>query len=113
MRSNEIFHYNGRDIFDVLSSYFHSAFANHCGGYNACYATGYRDGYNDAQNGLSPAYAYVGHSKVARSIILELSQIKRQRFAKLCDLMFEFEHKDQVNNIFINEYALIASKTLV
>jgi hypothetical protein len=33
----------------------------HCQGYNACYVTGYRDGYNDAQNGRSPAYACVGH----------------------------------------------------
>jgi len=29
----------------------------HCQGYNACYVIGYRDGYNDAQNGVSPAYA--------------------------------------------------------
>jgi hypothetical protein len=51
----------------ILSSYSHSVFAyndpNHCHGYNACYTIGYRDGYNDAQNGISPAYACVGHSE--------------------------------------------------
>lgn len=35
----------------------------HCRGYNSCYAIGYRDGYNDAQNRLSPASACVGHSE--------------------------------------------------
>jgi len=30
---------------------------NHRRGYNACYTIGYRDGYNDAQNGVSPAFA--------------------------------------------------------
>ena len=45
---------------------FHSGFAyndpNHCHGYNACVTVGYNDGYSDAQNGISPAYACVGHS---------------------------------------------------
>jgi hypothetical protein len=35
----------------------------HCNGYS-CYTIGYNDGYNDAQNGHSPAYACVGHSEV-------------------------------------------------
>lgn len=35
----------------------------HCQGYDACYTIGYRDGYNDAQAGVSPAYACVGHSE--------------------------------------------------
>jgi hypothetical protein len=54
-------------IFPMLisSSYSHSVFAyndpNHCSGYNTCYTIGYRDGYNDAQNGISPAYTCVGH----------------------------------------------------
>jgi hypothetical protein len=34
----------------------------HCHGY-ACYSIGYDDGYIDAQNGNSPAYACVGHSE--------------------------------------------------
>lgn len=34
----------------------------HCHMYDACYAMGYSDGYNDAKNGISPAYACVGHS---------------------------------------------------
>jgi hypothetical protein len=50
-----------------LISQSHSVFAfsdpKHCQGYNTCYAIGYRDGYGDAQNGISPAYACVGHSK--------------------------------------------------
>ena len=45
----------------------HQVFAyrdpKHCNG-DSCYAIGYNDGYNDAQNGLSPAYACVGHSKI-------------------------------------------------
>jgi len=51
----------------ILISQSHSVFAysdpKHCQGYNACYVIGYRDGYNDAQNGVSPAYACVGHSE--------------------------------------------------
>jgi hypothetical protein len=35
----------------------------HCNGYNLCFDIGYKDGYKDAQNGASPAYACVGHSK--------------------------------------------------
>jgi hypothetical protein len=35
----------------------------HCNGYS-CYAIGYNDGYNDAQNENSPAYACVGHSEI-------------------------------------------------
>jgi hypothetical protein len=50
----------------ILSSHSHSVFAysdpNHCPGYNACYAIGYRDG-RHAQNKVSPAYACVGHSE--------------------------------------------------
>lgn len=50
----------------ILSSY-HSVFAyndpNHCRGYNACYTIGHRDGYDDAKNGISPAYSCVGHSE--------------------------------------------------
>jgi hypothetical protein len=51
----------------ILISQSHSVFAynepKHCNGYNRCYAIGYVDGYNDAQNGISPAYACVGHSE--------------------------------------------------
>jgi hypothetical protein len=51
----------------ILISQSHSVFAfsdpKHCQGYDACYTIGYRDGYNDAQNGISPAYACVGHSE--------------------------------------------------
>jgi len=35
----------------------------HCHGYNACFTIGYSDGYSDAQNGVSPAYACVDHSR--------------------------------------------------
>jgi hypothetical protein len=35
----------------------------HCDGYNTCFNVGYQDGYTDAQNGASPAYACVGHSQ--------------------------------------------------
>jgi hypothetical protein len=35
----------------------------HCLGYNTCFEIEYQDGYRDAQNGASPAYACVGHSK--------------------------------------------------
>jgi len=49
----------------ILSS--HSAFAyndpKHCQGYNACFSIGYNDGYSDAQKGVSPAYACIGHSQ--------------------------------------------------
>ena len=31
----------------------------HCHRYNACYTIGYNDGYTDAQDGNSPAYACV------------------------------------------------------
>ena len=34
----------------------------HCNGYNVCFDIGYQDGYTDAQNGVSPAYACEGHS---------------------------------------------------
>ena len=34
----------------------------HCHGYNACFTIVYSDGYSDAQNGVSPAYACEGHS---------------------------------------------------
>ena len=35
----------------------------HCHGYG-CYSIGYNDGYTDARNGNSPAYACVGHSEI-------------------------------------------------
>jgi hypothetical protein len=35
----------------------------HCNGYS-CYTIGYNDGYTDAQNRNSPAYACVGHTKI-------------------------------------------------
>jgi hypothetical protein len=51
-----------------LISQSHSGFAHidpkHCHGYYVCYAIGYRDGYNNAQNGVSSAYACVGHSEI-------------------------------------------------
>src|SRR6184192_3872852 len=51
----------------ILTAPSHQVFAyrdpKHCNG-DSCYAIGYNDGYNDAQNGLSPAYACVGHSKI-------------------------------------------------
>jgi len=51
----------------VLIEPAHLAFAyydpKHCLGYNTCFEIGYQDGYRDAQNGASPAYACVGHSK--------------------------------------------------
>jgi len=51
----------------ILIAPLHQVFAyrdpKHCNG-DSCYAIGYNDGYNDSQNGLSPAYACVGHSKI-------------------------------------------------
>jgi hypothetical protein len=51
----------------VLIAPSHLAFAHndprHCSGYDACFSIGYNDGYSDAQNGISPAYACVGHSQ--------------------------------------------------
>jgi hypothetical protein len=51
----------------LLIALSHSAFAyydpRHCSGYDACFSIGYNDGYSDAQNGASPAYACVGHSQ--------------------------------------------------
>jgi hypothetical protein len=57
--------YNGRNFSDVDLNHSELAYTDpkHCHGYNACYAIGCRDGYNDAQNGNSPAYACVGHSE--------------------------------------------------
>jgi hypothetical protein len=50
----------------ILISLYHSAVAysdpKHSQGYDACYWIGYRDGYNDAQNKVSP-YECVGHSE--------------------------------------------------
>src|SRR5438094_979543 len=43
---------------------FASSDPKHCYGYNACYSIGDNDGYTDAQNGVSPLYACVGHSEV-------------------------------------------------
>ena len=43
----------------ILISQSYSVFAyselKHCHGYNECFDIGYRDGYNDVQNGVSPA----------------------------------------------------------
>ena len=51
----------------ILTAASHQVFAyrdpTHCNG-DCCYAIGYNDGYNEAQNGLSPAYACVGHSEI-------------------------------------------------
>jgi hypothetical protein len=51
----------------ILILQYHSVFASsgpkHCQGYHACYAKGYRDGYNDAQSTVSPAYTCIGHSE--------------------------------------------------
>ena len=51
----------------ILTAPSHQVFAyrdpKHCNG-DSCYAIGYNDGYNEAQNGLSPAYACVGHSEI-------------------------------------------------
>lgn len=51
----------------ISQSHFDLAFAfsdpKHCHGYNECFDMGYRDGYNDAQNEISPAYACVSHSE--------------------------------------------------
>ena len=48
-------------LFSIIS--FHSASAysdpKHC---SACFTIGYKDGYSDSQNEVSPAYACVGHS---------------------------------------------------
>ena len=48
----------------MLTSQSHSVFSfsdpKHC---QECYTIGYRDGFNEAQSGLSPVYAYVGHSE--------------------------------------------------
>ena len=49
-------------ILQTHSIYAHS-YPQHCLGYNACYTIGYRDGYDDVQNGISPAYACMGHSE--------------------------------------------------
>jgi len=50
----------------VLIAPSHLAFAyndpKHCNGYNVCFDIGYHDGYIDAQNEPSPAYACVSHS---------------------------------------------------
>ena|SRR5437867_3335922 len=50
----------------ILTAPSHQVFAyrdpKHCNG-DSCYAIGYNDGYNDAQNGISPAYACLGHSR--------------------------------------------------
>jgi hypothetical protein len=35
----------------------------HCYGYDGCFVIGYNDGHSDAEKGISPAYACVGHSQ--------------------------------------------------
>lgn len=51
----------------ILISQCHSVLAfsdpKHCHGHNECFDIGYRDGYSDVQNGISPAYKCVGHSE--------------------------------------------------
>jgi hypothetical protein len=48
----------------ILNISSHQLFASsdpkHCHRYNECFTIGYRDGYYDAQNGISPAYVCVG-----------------------------------------------------
>jgi len=49
----------------ILTAQSHSVYAysdpKHCRVYDACYAIGYNDGYNDAKNGISPSYPCLGH----------------------------------------------------
>src|SRR5947208_14161686 len=52
----------------ILMAQSHSIYTysdpKHCRVYGACYAIGYNDGYSDAQNGNTRAYACMGHSTV-------------------------------------------------